>query len=357
MKLTKILFITLALTLLELSLNYSSDRSQAKYAAATNELKVQVGYKEILQEFEEEFIDKVLERNYDVRFKFKNMFTDLSLESPMLKENSFRSGIPFQAKNPNKFAVNNLSEIFLELKNYENVEFIPFVQLTKGCTFEIVNMPLKISCTVHTRKGPEFFEFEFKDVVDTEVLALLNQINKLKNLRETEISKTVNGVLDAINRLKIKQAQLEEINKGQIDFRIKNQAIIDRIKELLDKNRKIDDSLVEEKKKFVTLSGNEEVIRKQITDIREQISTAQNKIINLNKQIQLEKTTLVLGEKIKLMENNLQFALKTCKYWIQGGVYHRIIDDPEAIELDKLISNQPNIARFIQVVDEKFSPQ
>lgn len=359
MKFAKILLITFAFTLLGLSLSLSrSERSEAQYKAMTNSLRVEVGYKELLTPIDEDFVEKVLERDYKGILTYRNKKSDIFvLQASMLKENSFRSGIPFFSKDPMKFSASGFSQLFIEISSNEFVQYVPFVQLTQGCNFDIALRPLKMSCAIKTNVGAGIIEFEFRDVSDVEALTIVNQINKMKNTRETEINRTVVGVLDAITRLKAKQQELRDV-AGKISDA--NKLSEEKRKNIINLTRlqnDIDDKLTQEKQRYNGLTANVENILKKIADINQKIANANNEKNALQNYIALENSKITTEAKIKNMENDLANYLKIAKYWIQGAVYHRIIDDNEVKELETLITGQPTADAFNAKLDDKFYPQ
>jgi len=359
MKFAKILFITLAFTLLGLSLSLSrSERSEAKYKEMTQSLRVEVGYKELLTPVDDEFVEKVLERDYKGVLTYRNKRTEnLVLQATMLKENSFRSGIPMFSSNSMLFSSPGLSQIFIEIPSNESVQYIPFVQLTQGCNFDIAIKPLKMNCAIKTNVGAGIVGFEFKDVSDVEALTVVNQINKLKNTRETEINRTVVGVLDAITRLKAKQQELRDV-AGKISDANKLQE--EKRKNIINLTRQqgdIDDKLSQELNRYNGLTANVETINKRIAEINQKIANAINEVNALKAYSTIESSKITTQDKIAKMEADLANFLRVAKYWIQGAVYHRIIDDKEVIELEKLLTDQQTVDPFNAKLDDKFFPQ
>lgn len=358
MKFAKILFIVGAFALIGLTLSIErSERSEAQYQSMTQSLRVGVGYKELLTPPDALFDEKVLERDYKgiVTYRYKKT-EDFVLQASMLKEGAFRSGIPFFTTNPEKFSSPGFSQIFLPITGQDKVQYVPFVQLTKGCIFDIAALPLKMTCPIRTSVGAGILGFEFSDVMDTEALTIVNQINKLKNYRESEINRTIVGVLDAINRLKAKQNELNNASAKIADAYKKQDEIQKDIKSLIIKQGNIDEKLYLESEKYKVLTSNVEKISKKISDIQHKIRDETNKKISLETSITNLQKDMTNEKRITSYGADMQKYLALAKYWVQGAVFHRIVDEKESEQLVNIFVNG-QIDVFNTKVDDYFFPQ
>ena len=59
---------------------------------------------------------------------------------------------------------------------------------------------------------------------------------------------------------------------------------------------------------------------------------------------------------IAKLESDLQRYLQLSKYWIQGAVFHRIIDGTEAEPLERMVTSG-NTNAFNGKIDDYFYPQ
>lgn len=358
MKFAKILFIVSALALIGLTLTIErSVRSEAQYQEMTKTLRVEVGYKDLLTPPDGEFSEKVLERDYKGIVTYKNKQTEeFVLQASMLKEGAFRSGIPFFTNNPEKFSTPGFSQIFIAIPGQEKVQYIPFVQLTQACLFDIAILPLKMTCPVKTSVGSGIIGFEFADVMDTEALTIVNQINKLKTFRESEINRTIVGVLDAINRLKAKQEELRAASSNVADVYKKQSDKQKKILQLIRQQGEIDDKITAEAEKYRGLTANVEKVTKKIAEITHSIRTAEIEKVALNEGLTKLQNILTTPEQITKMNGDLQKYLQLAKYWIQGAVFHRIIDESEANSLEGMVS-RGELQDFNNKIDDYFFPQ
>lgn len=359
MKFSKILLIVGAFAFIGLTLSIQrSERTEAQYQATTQTLRVEVGYKELLTPPDGEFSEKVLERDYKGIVTYKDKQTeDFVLQASMLKEGAFRSGIPFFTSNPVKFSTPGFSQIFLPITGQNKVQFVPFVQLTQACQFDIANLPLKMTCPVRTSVGAGILGFEFADVMDTEALTIVNQINKLKIYRETEINRTIVGVLDAISRLKAKQQELADVAARAVADAFKKQSEKQNlIIQLIRKQGEIDDQITSEGNKYRGLTANVEKINKKISEINLKISALQSSKVTLISQTITLRKNIAPEARIAKMESDLQRYVQLINYWVQGAVFHRIIDDKEANPLIEMAKNAQSDA-FNAKVDDYFFPQ
>ena len=358
MKFAKIIFIVGAFALIGLTLTIErSKRSEAQYQETTKTLRVEVGYKELLTPPDGEFSDKILERDYKGIVTYRNKKTeDFVLQATMLKEGAFRSGIPFFTQNPQKFSNPGFSQIFIPIAGQDKVQYIPFVQLTQACLFDINDLPLKMTCPVKTSVGSGMITFEFIDLMDTEALTIVNQINKLKVFRESEINRTIVSVLDAINRLKAKQKELQETSANVADAHKKQNLKQKIIKDLIRRQGEIDDSITSEAEKYKTLTSNVEKISKKIANISQKIRVDEIEKNALGTGIDNLQSSMTTEAQLGKMESDLQRYLQLAKYWIQGAVFHRIIDDNEAKTLDDMIIDG-KFDTFEVKIDDYFFPQ
>ena len=359
MKFSKILFIVGAFALIGLTLSTQrSERSEAQYQSMTQSLRVEVGYKELLTPPSGEFSQKVLERDYKGIVTYRNKKTsNFVLQATMLKEGAFRSGIPFFTSNPENFSTPGFSQIFIAIPGQDKVQYIPFVQLTQSCMFDIAVLPLKMTCPVKTNVGAGILGFEFdEDVMDTEALTIINQLNKLKNFRETEINRTIVAVLDAIIRLKGKQKELKDAS-AKVSDAYKKQSEKQKIITLLIRRQgDIDDQIGAEADKYKQLTSNVEKITKKISYLQQKIRIDQIQRIALRTSITSLNNDMTVPDRIKKGEADMQIYIELMNYWIQGAVFHRIIDDDEAVPLGKMVTSG-QIDGFNTKIDDYFFPQ
>ncbi len=359
MKFSKILLIVTAFALIGLTLsNERSERSEAQYQATTQSLRVEVGYKEMLTPPNGDFSAKVLERAYKGVVTYRNKKTkDFVLQASMLKEGAFRSGIPFFTQDPEKFSTPGFSQIFIPVPGQDKVQFVPFVQFTQACSFDIAAVPLKMTCPVRTNVGAGMLGFEFADdVMDTEALTIVNQFNKIKTSRESEINRTIVGVLDAISRLKAKQKELQDASSSIADAYRKQTQKQKIIIALIRKQGDIDDQITNESEKYIGLTKKVEKAQKKIHDIRHKIRDTITTTTSIEYTIRTMTGSLTGPAVIAKLESDLQRYLQLSKYWIQGAVFHRIIDGTEAEPLERMVTSG-NTNAFNGKIDDYFYPQ
>lgn len=359
MKFVKILLFVGAFTLLGLSLAAErSERSQARYQEMTNSLRVETGYKELLTPPDHEFNEKVLERNYGGIIYYKTKKAEsTTLQTTMIKEGAFRSGIPLSNPDNGVFSSAGFSQIFINANDQGTVSYVPFVQLTQGCGIDVGNLPFKMTCPIRTVNGSGVFTFQFEDnTQDLDASTVVNQINKLKVFRESEINRAVVGVLDAINRLQAKTQELKDAkvkNVQAVKAQQVKQKLINDLGRLQDE---IDGRLDTENTKYVGLTTKVDLSHKKISEILQKISQAKSQISSIRSIVLNLQTNITPESQIKQMEADLAKYLQLAKYWIQGAIFHRIIDENEAKPLEDLVV-ATNLVSFNTKVDDYFYPQ
>lgn len=356
---TKLLICISALSLISLSVCFSrNDRSGAVYTEQTRALRVAVGYKELMTAPDNDYNQKVLEKNYPVTIVIKEkQIYGFQIQSTLLREGTFRSGVPIFSEKGDVNQV-DLNENMVLQEQDEKSQYIPFVQISAGCSLTPAVVPQKIDCSVRNKNGSTNISLQLDEgaISDLDLFILVSYINTARAKRLSEINKYVVDVLDAISKFKAKKEEMSQTFqqiRDATELRRQKQIIIDGLNNRM---KLADSKLSAEVTRYATLTKKVEEISKQITELNIKVRQVTSNLISLKDLRNKLNGVLTPQNFVLKLEQDLVLYEKTLSYWINGGVFHRIIDESEAVPLINMIKSG-KIPEFTSKLDQYFFPQ
>lgn len=357
MKFAKVLFFVCFIGICAAAaIERATSKAEAEYTSATKAVKVEVGYKEMMQMTTTQNIQEdAFNKNHRVRISDGTGEVETQLDVIILKTNAFNSGIAFFFKDAPKTAVvtNNM------VKLNTNTWYIPYNTITNSC--KLVNevdpkIKLYIVCDLENKTGVNVFKIFFLDLEkEFRTTMLVNYINQdldsRKSARRSFIQKkfmdVASGVYSAMNY----QYKIAAIKKSDAEILSEKNARITKIKA-----------------DILTLTTSLGLFQKQKINISQELQTIQTKNTNtynkrqkkITYRLSLEKTISTLEstisgpEQLAKLQEEITKALQQIKYWLQGSVYHRVINETEKAALIVMIGED---VKFDTKINDFFYPQ
>lgn len=350
MKFAKVLFFICVIGIIT---SRAVSKAEAEYTAATNALKLEVGYKEMFQNTLE---SKMPFGNQQVQVVSGNSKATATLDLGLMDNGSFLSGIPFFFKAASSEAVVTKNMVKLNDKTW----YIPFNTISKSCSFDSnidSSVPLFLTCFLANKNGTPVFKINFtgfsatsrRDAMAVSIIA--NEFSEKQEARKSFISQKFKEVGYAIWYAMGYQDDIASIKKSDADILAKKKASIEKLKKQI---AELTAKLQLLQKQKITLSGELQTVQ---TTKTETTVTKTKKItykLSLEATIKTLESTVSSQAQIDALQATITKALKELEYWLQGAVYHRVIN---ATEKTGLVGMKDNNSGFDQKVNDYFFPQ
>ena len=329
-------------------------KAEAEYTAATNALKLEVGYKEMFQNTFENKMPPF--GNQEVQVVMEDSKASATLDLNMMENNSFNSGIPFYFKAASSEKVVSKNMVKLNDKTW----YIPFNTISKACSFDSnidSSVPLYLTCFLANKNGTPVLKINFtgfsahsrRDQMAVSIIA--NGFSEKQEARKSFISQKFKDVGNAIWYSMTYQEEITGIKKSDADILAAKKASIEKLKKQI---AELTAKLALLQKQKVTLSGELQTTQTKKTE------TTVTKTKKITYKLSLEATIKTLESSVSTqaqiegLQATIDKALKQLKYWLQGAVYHRVINAEEKTGLEGLKDNNSG---FDAKVNDYFFPQ
>lgn len=271
----------------------------------------------------------------------------------LMSDTSFNSGIPFFFTETPTAPVIVSNMVKLSTKTY----YIPHNTVTQSCAiykvFADPSTKMMLQCMISNKSGNFALKITFlePDVKIDVINIIATSIGSASGKRKTWISNKFIEVANACSQTIFYQEQLSWINKSDADILAAKQASIDKVKKQIFTLRA---RLVALQALKITLSGQLQTTQ---TTISETLITKTKKItykLSLEVTIKQLEQSISTQQQIEVLTKSVQGALQKVTYWLDGSIYHRVINAAEKTGLLALINNN---ADFDKKVNDYFFPQ
>lgn len=356
MKFAKVLFFVCVIGICAAAaIERASSKAATEYTAATNALRLEAGsgYKEMFQNTNQGRFDI---GNRVVSLEVDNVKVNAVYAADLLKGNSFFSGIPFY------FATPPTSEVVTKnmVKLNEKTWYVPFNTISKDCEFTPnadTAEKMCLSCNLQNKSGTPVFKFFFSDMNSDKrkdqmlVSATANVISGKSGERKTFISNKFGEVADGLWEVTDYQEKIADIKKSDAEIKLRKETSIAKLKKQI---AELTAKLALLQKQKTTLSGQLQTVQ---TTKSETINQRTKKItyrLSIEATIKTLSATISPAEQIKALTAAIEKALKELEYWLQGSIYHRVIN---ATEKASLLAKKSENTVFDTMINDFFFPQ
>jgi len=296
-----------------------------------------------------------LASSHDVTLSIGKNEQEAKLDMKMLE--TFASGIPFTITGTKNDKVTNS----LILKR-DNFYYVPFSTITncqyamsreKGAKF--------ITCFLSNVNATQVLKITFKNLLgnelkDIQIPSSINQqILKVASQRKTEITNYYQEVLSHANNAIYYLEEIENKKKEREQVVREKQEALGQLKVEL---RTLNEELTRLRQEYAKKSESNATTKTTITTLYETKTTIIERIAYLKvllNDLSIEKSKIT--EKINYEAQKTEDK-KLIKYWLQGAVYHRVVNMKEKEGLVVLIDNAtPKFDDFVKSVNDYFHPQ
>lgn len=365
MKFAKVLFFICVIGICSAAaIERATSKAAAEYTAATKAAKVEVGYKEFMQRFNPNAPNPYANQN-NIAPVAKPQNTLVNIETTqgtakamldytlLLNDKQFNSGIPFffTAVPTEAVILSNM------VKLKENSYYIPHNTITQSCAiykdFSDPNAKKMLQCMISNKSGNFALKMIFdKQTIGIDVINIMaTTMGSASGKRKTWISDKFRDVAEALTQTIYFQKQLSWIKSDDATIKAAKQASIDKVKLQI---KTLEARLVALQANKVTLSGQLQTTQ---TTISETLTTKTKKItykLSLEVTIKQLEQSISTKAQVEVLTKSVADALQKVTYWLDGSIYHRVINASEKTGLLGLINNN---AAFDAKVNDYFFPQ
>ena len=354
MKFAKVLFFVCVIGICAAAaIERATSKAAAEYTAATAALKYETGYKEMFQNT----FEIPSPGNQKVSVQIGTAKVETVLDNVLLGTGSFLSGIPFFfATTPTSPVVTNNM-----VKFNEKTWYIPFNTISNACNVSQANDPnIKnfMTCMLSNKNGPQVLKIFFLELKNQNdfmskmtVNTSANDISSKKQARGSFISKKFGDVGSGLMYTMQFQQSIAQIQKNDADVLAAKKASIEKLKKQI---AELTAKLVLLQKQKTTLSSELQTVQ---TTKSETFNKRQKKVtyrISLEATIKTLESSISTASQITALETTIATALKELEYWLQGSIYHRVINTAEKAGL---LAIKNDNTQFDAKINDYFFPQ
>ena len=362
MKFAKVLFFVCVIGICAAAaLERATSKAEAEYTAATNALKLEEGegYKEMFQNTygppSRASRRAQATQNQKVSIEVGTSKVEALYDAKLLENGSFLSGIPFFFASASSAPVvtNNL------VKLNANTYYVPFNTISNSCYMESSADPsekIHLICYLNNKSGASVLKIYFLELAkdrtnQANVSAIANKLQTKQASRKTFISGRYEEVNYSIQDVMWWQKEIKTINDSDAAKKAEKEK---RVADLKAQIAKLTAELALLQKSKVTLSGQLQTVQTTKTETFAKRQTLITYKLSLEMTIKTLQTSISTAEQLKALQASIDKALKELDYWLQGSIYHRVIN---AAEKTTLLAKKNDNKGFQTMVNDFFFPQ
>merc|ERR1711957_442026 len=207
-----------------------------------------------------------------------------------------------------------------------------------------------LQCMISNKSGNFALKMIFdKQTIGIDVINIMaTTMGSASGKRKTWISDKFRDVAEALTQTISFQKQLSWIKSDDATIKAAKQASIDKVKQ----------QIIALKARLVALQANKVTLSGQLqTTISETLTTKTKKItykLSLEVTIKQLEQSISTKAQVEVLTKSVADALQKVTYWLDGSIYHRVINASEKTGLLGLINNN---AAFDAKVNDYFFPQ
>jgi hypothetical protein len=331
----------------------ATSKAAAEYTAATAALKYETGYKEMFQNT----FEAPSPGNQKVSVQIGTANVETVLDNVLLGTGSFLSGIPFF------FATAPASPVITNnmVKFNEKTWYIPFNTISNACSVSTAsdpNVKNYMTCMLSNKSGPQVLKIFFLELNNQndfmskmKVNNLASDISSKKQARGSFISKKFGDVGTGVYYVMTFQQKIAQVRQTDAETLAAKKASIEKLKKQI---AELTAKLVLLQKQKTTLSSELQTVQ---TTKSETFNKRQKKItyrISLEATIKTLEGSISPASQITALETTIATALKELEYWLQGSIYHRVINTTEKAGL---LAMKNDNSQFEAKINDYFFPQ